>query len=200
MQRIGRFLLVALLAALLISAQVAPAPLPTSSEELQDLASRGDIRAQVAFGYSRYVARDYAQAAKWFFAAVGQGKTDADSAYAYYALGVIHQQGLGIAPDPVHAYVFLKIAALLDSQDAEKALETATRTLTSAQLAQAQGELHKTFEAAALAQGGELSSAERSFLLGLSNTDRKYGPQESAPFKFANGQRVYVVAIERPAT
>lgn len=199
MRAVGNFILipslVVLLGVLPARSQIAPAPLPTKPDELEARASQGDLKAQVALGYASYLAKHYEKAARWFFTAVGQGKTDADSAYAYFALGVLFRQGFGVPQDSARAYVFLRVGALLGSQDAKTSLDAVANALTPSQLAEAQAELLELFRASALKQGRVLSDAEQAALLDPSKPEDAGGPA-SPSFKFAKNQRVYVVAVE----
>jgi hypothetical protein len=92
----------------------------------------------------------------------------------------------------VRAYVFLRVGALLGNQEATTSLEAVSRSLTSAQLAQARAELIKTFQEAAAQQGRTLTQAEQNALL---DTEDKNGPTP-AVFKFVKAERVYVVAVD----
>ncbi len=87
----------------------------------EPLASGGDARAQYFLGhlYSRGegVARDPAQALRWFHAAAEQGEP-----YGQFALGNVYENGLGVAPDLRAAVHWYRAAAEQGNQAARNNL------------------------------------------------------------------------------
>ena len=76
---------------------------------VRTLAEQGDAKAQFALGTmyrdGQGVARDYAEALRWWRKAAEQGVIDAQ-----YALGNIYAGGTGIARDNIRAYMWYSIA------------------------------------------------------------------------------------------
>jgi len=106
-----------LVAALLLATSVQGPGL----EELATAARAGDLRAQFNLA-TRYdlgegVARDPAEAARWFLLAAGQGDREAQS-----RLGAMLYHGDGVARDPVAAFGWLQRAAQQGDVAAQRAL------------------------------------------------------------------------------
>jgi hypothetical protein len=160
----GGLLSVALLVVQLVGAQFPSA----STRGTIDLANMGDVKAQVNVAFAYYVAKNYEEALKWFQKVADQDGTDPSSAYAYYAIGSMTTQGLGVKQDFSVAHLYLSKAAALGNQEARKLLETGTRNLIPTQLPQVQSE-------------------EKN--LHISGRSRP-------PFQFVKEQRVYIVALE----
>ena len=87
----------------------------------EPLASGGDAQAQYFLGhlYARGegVARDPAQALRWFHAAAEQGEP-----YGQFALGNVYENGLGVAPDLRAAVHWYRAAAEQGNQAARNNL------------------------------------------------------------------------------
>ena len=87
----------------------------------EPLASDGDAQAQYFLGhlYARGegVARDPAQALRWFHAAAEQGEP-----YGQFALGHAYEHGLGVTPDPSAAVRWYRAAADQGNQAARNNL------------------------------------------------------------------------------
>jgi TPR repeat protein len=80
-----------------------------------------------------YKQNDYAEAAKWFHLAAGQGRADAQS-----NLGVMYAEGDGVPPDYVQAFMWFSLAAAQNHKDAIKNRDSAASLMTPAQMAEAQ--------------------------------------------------------------
>ncbi|MDH3236228.1 MAG: sel1 repeat family protein [Alphaproteobacteria bacterium] len=96
--------------ALALAVWLAPPAWADSAAAVQTLAKQGDAKAQFALGTmyrdGQGVARDYAEALRWWRKAAEQGVVDAQ-----YALGNIYGGGTGIARDNTLAYMWYDIAA-----------------------------------------------------------------------------------------
>jgi TPR repeat protein len=96
--------------ALALVVGLAPPTWADSAAAVQTLAKQGDAKAQFALGTmyrdGQGVARDYAEALRWWRKAADQGVVDAQ-----YALGNIYGGGTGVAQDNILAYMWYDIAA-----------------------------------------------------------------------------------------
>jgi len=97
------------------AASVAASPVPTVAAgiditEVEDLANRGDARAQFNLGVLYHdgegVPQDYTQAAVWFRKAAEHGNADAQ-----YSLGVLYDLGHGVPNDYAQADILFRKAA-----------------------------------------------------------------------------------------
>ena len=99
-------------------------------------ADQGDAKAQYELGLSCYhgqgVARDYAEAAKWYRKAADQ-----DYAEAQHMLGLMYASGRGVAKDNVESYKWLSLAASRFPLSVVNRDDIASK-MTPAQIAQAQ--------------------------------------------------------------
>ncbi len=107
-----------------------------------EAADQGDVTAQQDLGemyfFANGVAQDYALAAKWYLRSANQG-----DAIALYKLGLMYAKGQGVPQDNVQAYRWLNQAvsrypAGKDRDDATTALNVVAKTMTPAEIAEAQ--------------------------------------------------------------
>ena len=120
-------------------------------------ADQGNGNAQIVLGLAyvsgQGVPQDYSEAAKWICLAAdqgaldlahwsGQGRSDraADQALAFaqYILGGAYANGQGVPRDFVRAYFWFSSAVSQGNEDAVRAREALTRTMSPAQIAEAQ--------------------------------------------------------------
>ncbi|MGA3267220.1 MAG: tetratricopeptide repeat protein [Verrucomicrobiota bacterium] len=110
--------------------------LPGKFQEYKAKAEQEDAEAQFNRGFcydaGRGVAKDYAEAVKWYRKAAEQGHTDAQ-----FNLGVCYAHGQGVATDKVEAYAWFSMAAKADS-DAAKSRDLLRKELTPQQFTDAQ--------------------------------------------------------------
>ena len=109
--------------------QAAKAPPSDALESLRQRAGQGDARAQVELG-SRYehgngVARDYAEARRWYRKAAEQG-----DAHGQYSLGSMYEYGIGGAPNCTEALPWYRKAAAQGDAPAHCSLGFRPRFLT----------------------------------------------------------------------
>jgi len=101
----------------------------------RDAAEQGRAKAQHNLGnkyrHGEGVARDYAEAAKWYRKAAEQGL-----AVAQYNLGLMHASGIGVPRNDIESYVWFLVAAATGHRRAKKSL--AKVQLTPEQLATAE--------------------------------------------------------------
>lgn len=114
--------------------------------ETKKKAEAGDAQAQLSLGgmyaNGRGVAKDDAEAAKWWRKAADQGR-----AQAQYNLGGMYNKGEGVPKDFTEAYAWFNLAATPLAQKLRDVLE---KSLTPEQKVRAQQrstELHKEIEA-----------------------------------------------------
>ena len=92
---------------------------PGNFQEYKASAEQGDAEAQFNLGWcyddGRGVAKDYAEAVKWYRQAAEQGHAEAQ-----YNLGCGYANGQGVAKDKVEAYVWFSMAARADADAAER--------------------------------------------------------------------------------
>ena len=95
------------------------AAVPGNFQEYKASAEQGDAEAQFNLGFcyddGRGVAKDYAEAVKWYRKAAGQ-----NFAPAQFNLGYCYANGQGVARDKVEAYAWFSMAAKADSDAAER--------------------------------------------------------------------------------
>jgi uncharacterized protein len=103
------------LALLILSLTVTSAIAGPSFAQIKARAETGDARAQgfVGFSYAqgRGVAKDLAEAVKWYRKAADQG-----DATAQFNLGNMYAKGLGVPRDDVRAYMWWLIAEAKESR------------------------------------------------------------------------------------
>ena len=87
----------------------------------------------VMYNYGDGVPQDYAEAVKWYRLAAEQGIADAQS-----NLGVRYAKGEGVPQDYVRAHMWFSLAAAQGYQDAAKNRDMVERSMTPAQIAEAQ--------------------------------------------------------------
>jgi uncharacterized protein len=108
-------------------------------ELLQRAAERGHKRAMLRLGllYRKGVGtlQNFALAAKWIENSAKRGEPQ-----AMLEFGRLYREGVGVTRDPVRAYVWLNRAAAARDPDAVREREEVARTLTAAELKQAQDE------------------------------------------------------------
>jgi len=101
----------------------------------RDAAEQGRAKAQHNLGnkyrHGEGVARDYAEAAKWYRKAAEQGL-----AVAQYNLGLMHASGIGVPRNDIESYVWFLVAAATGHRRAKKSLVKVQ--LTPEQLATAE--------------------------------------------------------------
>jgi uncharacterized protein len=104
---------------------------------VQKAARQGYGKAQYGLGCLYYeghgVAQDYAQAVQWFHEAARQGVADAQ-----VDLGGMYATGQGVQQDPLLAFAYFNLAAEAGDSQAAGYLEQIRKTLSPAQLADAQ--------------------------------------------------------------
>ena len=100
-------------------------------------AEQGDAGAQDMLGSmytaGRGVPQDPAEAVSWYRKAAEQGDAEAQ-----FNLGVMYANGKGVLRDYVQAHKWFNLSAARGSADAEKNRDIVERSMTSAQLAEAQ--------------------------------------------------------------
>jgi TPR repeat protein len=79
------------------------------------------------------VARDFAEAAKWYVRSVDQGDAGAQA-----NLGAMYAQGQGVPRDNVQAYMWSSLAAAQGDSDALKNRNAVAKAMTPDQIAEAQ--------------------------------------------------------------
>ena len=126
-------------------------------EFLQRAADKGHKRAMLRLGqlYRRGVGalQNYGLAAKWIEAAANLGEPE-----AMLEFGRLYREGVGVARDPVRAYVWMNRAAAARDLAAVREREEVARTLTAAELKQAQDQ--STLRDATVPADGGLKPAE----------------------------------------
>jgi TPR repeat protein len=109
----------------------------TALRSLRPLADEGNAAAQFTLGFmyahGRGVPQDHALAAKWYRLAADQGH-----ALAQNNLGLMYANGRGVPKDTVLAYRWLNLAAAQGQADAAKNRDRVAKTMTPAQIADAQ--------------------------------------------------------------
>ena len=93
--------------------------------------AKNELGVMYANGWG--VPQNHAEAAKWYRPAADQ-----DNAVAQYNLGFVYGKGQGVPRDYVRAYMWSTLAAAQGRQDAVKNRETVARSMTRAQIAEAQ--------------------------------------------------------------
>jgi TPR repeat protein len=105
-------------------------------ERLRAAAEQGDALAQLDLGARYYegrgIARDDAEAAKWFRRAALQGL-----APAQFNLGNMYAVGLGVPKDLATAYIWLNVSAARGDDAAAKARDLVAGEMTLASIAEA---------------------------------------------------------------
>ena len=108
-------------------------------EFLQRAAEQGHKRAMLRLGLLHRVGvgalQNYALAAKWIETAATLGEPQ-----AMLELGRLYRDGIGVQKDMVRAYVWLNRAAAGHDPDAAREREEVARTLTAAELKEAQNQ------------------------------------------------------------
>lgn len=93
---------------------------------VRSLAEQGDAKAQFALGTmyrdGQGVAKDYAEALRWWRSAAEQGLLDAK-----LALGNIYAGGSGIAKDNILAYMWYELVTLQSGDDWLRAIARSNR-------------------------------------------------------------------------
>ncbi|GHT42081.1 hypothetical protein FACS189443_4690 [Planctomycetales bacterium] len=111
-----------------------------SPDELRKLADKGDAKAQCNLGVAYYqgkgVAKDYAEAVKWFRKAAEQG-----DAQAQYNLGVMYGKGEGVAKDYAEAVKWFRKAAEQGEENAKNVLAELGEAETENKTAEKQKEI-----------------------------------------------------------
>ena len=96
----------------------------TVLREFRPLAEQGNARAQYYLGrmylQGRVVARDEAEAEKWYRAAAERGDAKAQN-----VLGILYAEGQGVARDLVEAYRWFTLAAAQDSVEIKETRDKA---------------------------------------------------------------------------
>ena len=110
----------------------------TALKEWKPLAEKGDAEAQnglgVIYDHGRGVPQDHKTAIKWFTLAAKQGYAKAQS-----NLGVMYRRGKGVPKDYVQAHMWYNLAAAQGYEDAAEQRDKVAESMTSAQVAKAQG-------------------------------------------------------------
>ncbi len=106
-------------------------------EMLKPLAEQGNATAQYRLGQfyflGRGVPKDEKEAVKWLQRAAEQGVPEAQ-----LNLGVSYYAGVGVTQDSIQAYKWFSIAGAFGNEVAQKRLSVVERTMTPAQIAEAQ--------------------------------------------------------------
>lgn len=109
----------------------------TAYSLLRPLAEQGDARAQAALGdmhaYGEGCPEDGPEALRWHRKAAEQG-----NALAQNSLGVMYGNGEGVPRDYVQAYMWFNLAAAQGEEESIENREILTRSITPAQIAEAQ--------------------------------------------------------------
>jgi TPR repeat protein len=104
---------------------------------LRPLAESGNVRAQFLLGFMYEggigVLPDDIEAVKWY-----QRAADTGDDYAQYHMGIMHMNGRGVPRDLVSAYMWLDLAAMQGHQGAATARDSLARSVSAAQIAEAQ--------------------------------------------------------------
>lgn len=109
---------------------------------LERAAEHGNTDAQYELGNALRegfgVVQDYEGAAKWLQLAAVSGNGDAQ-----YALGQMYRAGMGLSADNAKAYMWFNLAAAQDVAGAAAQRDAALRSLTPAQVLEAQAEARR---------------------------------------------------------
>jgi uncharacterized protein len=109
----------------------------TALRSLRPLADQGNAAAQFTLGFmyahGRGVPQDDALAAKWYRLAADQGHARAQN-----NLGAMYAHGRGVPKDAVLAYRWFNLAAAQGQADAGKNRDRVAKSMTPAQIAEAQ--------------------------------------------------------------
>lgn len=106
---------------------------PGYLEEIAAVAEQGLVYAQAQLGQTYYfIDKNYSQAAKWWQMAAEHG-----CIYVAYELGVMYEEGKGVARNHVTAYMWYSLVADV-IPDAEKKKESLKTTMTADQITEAQ--------------------------------------------------------------
>ena len=120
---------------------------------LERAAEHGSAAAQYELGNALRegsgVVQDYERAAQWLALAASHGHPDAQ-----YALGQMYHGGIGVPADNVKAYVWFNLAAAQDVPGATVQRDALLRSLTPAQVLQAQAEARALSEASTNSASG----------------------------------------------
>ncbi len=105
--------------------------------ELQPLAEKGDVQAQVKLGfmYQEGLAGspDFAEAARWFQAAADRGEPEAQN-----SLSFAFEKGLGVGQNFVEAYKWASLAAAQDSEKSLANRDTLLANMSASQIEEAE--------------------------------------------------------------
>ena len=111
--------------------------LATAVAAFEAEAEAGFAAARFTLGYMHQfgqgVARDDAEAARWYGLAADQGH-----AGAQYNLGVLYQDGRGVERDDVRAYVWLDLAASGGAAFAAASRDALARSMSADEIAEAE--------------------------------------------------------------
>ena len=103
--------------------------------EWRSLAEDGDAQAQTAiaalYRHGEGVARDEAEAVRWYLSAARQGEVNAQ-----LNLGEMYAQGIGLPRDRVRAYLWLSLAAAQGRAWAARRRDEIARAMSAAEIAQ----------------------------------------------------------------
>ncbi|MCH7555460.1 MAG: sel1 repeat family protein, partial [Proteobacteria bacterium] len=137
------------------------------------LAEAGSADAQAIMGTlhqnGQAVARDYAEAARWFDLSARQGHVEAQ-----FNLAALYNYGAGVARDLVEAYAWYDLAADAGNGDAAAGRALVEKRLTPEQVTQAKGraaEFNRAITAAARAAGEPAATAALPAPLGEAGSD-----------------------------
>jgi TPR repeat protein len=113
---------------------------------LERAAEHGSIDAQYELGNALRegsgVVQDYEHAARWLELAAANGHPDAQ-----YALGQMYHAGVGVPADNAKAYMWFNVAAARDVPGASVQRDAILRSLTPAQVLEAQAEARRISQA-----------------------------------------------------
>lgn len=104
--------------------------------EIRQLAEQGDVEAQFVLGVmyenGKGVARNYAEALKWYRRAAEQG-----DAWAQGKMGLMYARGRGVPQNLVTAYMWSNLAAAQGIEIATKHRDLFAMRMTKAEIAEA---------------------------------------------------------------
>jgi TPR repeat protein len=108
---------------------------------LQKAADKGETKAQFSVGVIYFkglgIPKNYAEASKWYQRAADQG-----NAAAQFNLGQMYNRGQGVTANPVTAYMLFELAAANGIKAAVEARDNLTKSLSPAQILDAQKLAH----------------------------------------------------------
>lgn len=121
--------------------QGVPENYPEALKWLTKAAAQGEAKAQFSVGVIYFkglgMPQNYAEALKWY-----RRSADQDYAIAQYNLGAMYAKGQAVAADPVTAHMLYSLAAQHGVKAAGDAKDRLAKSMTAAQIAEADKKAH----------------------------------------------------------